>query len=83
MENKTFQNYKYILTKIQEQWVHTIDTRIVEKIPKTRPEALKAAGMDKIPVPREAFSKWVKVSQSLQKKTITTNQLSFKNEKRG
>lgn len=45
--------------------MHTKDTKTVEKIPNTRPEAQKAAGMDKIPVPKEAFNKCVNVSQSL------------------
>lgn len=40
---------------------------MVEKIPKTSPEAQKAAGIDKIPVPNEAFNKCVNVSQSLKK----------------
>lgn len=41
------------------------DTKIVEKIPNTKPEALNAAGIDKIPVPNEALSKCVRVSMSL------------------
>lgn len=42
-------------TRMYAQWVHIADTTIVAKIPKTSPEALKAAGIDKIPVPNEAF----------------------------
>jgi hypothetical protein len=32
-----------------------MDTTMVANIPNTNPEALKAAGIDKIPVPSEAF----------------------------
>lgn len=46
-----------LLTKIYAQCVHTNDTIMVEKMPKTSPEAQKAAGIDNIPVPSEAFSK--------------------------
>lgn len=38
---------------------------IVRKIPNTRPDDLKANGIDKIPVPSDAFSKCVNVSLSL------------------
>lgn len=55
------------LTKIYEQWVQITDTNIVAKIPKIRPLPLKATGIDNIPVPKDAFSKCVSVSQSLQK----------------
>lgn len=37
----------------------------VQKIPKTRPEYIKATGMARIPDPRDALSKWVSVSLSL------------------
>lgn len=47
------------------QCVHTNATSIVAKIPNNRPEFLKAIGIAKIPVPRDAFNKWVNVSQSL------------------
>lgn len=40
-------------------------TNIVAKIPSVSPEFLNASGIAKIPVPREAFRRWVKVSQSL------------------
>lgn len=42
--------------------------KIVAKIPNTNPENLKAIGIAKIPVPSDAFNKWVSVSLSLQLK---------------
>lgn len=36
-------------------------------MPNTIPDDLKASGIDKMPVPNDAFSKWVKVSLSLEK----------------
>ena len=40
---------------------------IVANIPIIIPEYMKAIGIDRIPVPKEAFSKCVKVSLSLKK----------------
>lgn len=45
---------------------------IVAKIPIIIPEYIKAMGMDKMPVPKEAFSKCVNVSLSLEKKIRKT-----------
>ena len=47
------------------------ETAMVANIPNTNPDALNAAGMDKIPVPNEAFRRWVKVSQFLKKQKNT------------
>lgn len=43
---------------------------IVANMPIIMPEYMKAIGIDKIPVPKEAFSKCVKVSLSLKQKKI-------------
>lgn len=43
------------------------------KIPNTRPDDLKANGIDKIPVPNDAFSKCVNVSLLLRKKVSSIN----------
>lgn len=48
-----------------EQWVQIIDTKMVEKMPITSPADLKAAGIDKMPVPKEALSRCVRVSMFL------------------
>lgn len=48
--------------------MHITDTKIVAKIPSTKPADLKATGIDNIPVPNDAFSRCVKVLQSLQNK---------------
>lgn len=47
------------------QCVHTNATSIVAKTPTSSPAFLKAIGIAKMPVPREAFNKCVNVSQSL------------------
>jgi len=44
--------------------------KMVEKIPMMIPEHMKANGMPRMPVPREALSKCVRVSLSLQKKGV-------------
>lgn len=54
------------LTRIYAQCVHTNATSIVAKIPKSNPALLKAIGIAKMPLPREAFNKCVNVSQSLE-----------------
>lgn len=58
------------LTRIYEQCVQITDTKIVAKIPRTKPHDLNANGIDNMPVPRDAFSKCVSVSQSLKKQYI-------------
>lgn len=45
--------------------MHIADTKIVAKIPKAKPQNLKAMGIDRIPVPKDAFSRCVNVPQSL------------------
>jgi hypothetical protein len=43
--------------------VQIIETRIVATTPHHKPEALKAAGIANIPLPKDDFSRWVKVPQ--------------------
>ena len=45
--------------------MHKNAVTIVTIIPKTNPEYMKAAGIARIPVPSDAFSKCVSVSASL------------------
>lgn len=56
-----------LLTSKYEQNVHTADTNTVANIPVMSPAHMKACGMAKIPVPKDALSKWVNVSPSLEK----------------
>lgn len=53
--------------------MHIAATTTVAKIPKTKPQDLKAKGIDKIPVPKDAFSRCVNVPQSLKINTIINN----------
>lgn len=43
---------------------------MVAKIPTTKPALMNATGIARMPVPRDAFNKCVKVSQSLENKII-------------
>lgn len=49
-----------------EQCVQMTATKTVPITPAVRPMFLKASGIARIPVPRDAFSRCVRVSQSLQ-----------------
>lgn len=53
------------LTIMYAQCVQTKDTSIVPKIPPNNPALAKARGIDNIPVPKDAFDRWISVSQSL------------------
>lgn len=57
--------------------------KIVAKMPITIPELIKAIGIERIPVPREAFKRCVRVSQSLKKKDKRTknNIVKVRNKK--
>ena len=45
-----------------------MDTKMVANTPIHNPDALKAAGMDKIPVPKDDFNRWVSVPPLLNTK---------------
>lgn len=59
--------------------MHIKAVKMVEKIPMMRPEHMKANGMPRIPVPKEALSKCVRVSLSLQGNKHVLINVEFKN----
>ena len=63
-------NFINLLTKTYAQWAQIIPIITVVIRPNITPPFLNAFGMAKIPLPKHAFKRWVRVSPSLLEKNI-------------